>query len=150
MSKPTHILVATDYSDASRPAITRAAEVAAMSGAKVTLVHVYDPAPFVPPIAFPSPARKEEEVAQGLAEAIVKGLEQLGKAEFPGTEVAVRALRHASPSKAVVDLAEEIGADLVVVGSHGRTGIEHMFIGSVAEKIVRHAPCSVLVVRPRD
>jgi nucleotide-binding universal stress UspA family protein len=55
-----------------------------------------------------------------------------------------------NPAQRVVQLAEQVDADLVVCGTHGRTGMRRAMLGSVAEEIVRHAPCAVLVIRPRD
>jgi universal stress protein A len=52
-----------------------------------------------------------------------------------------------APATAICETAEKIGADLIVMGTHGRTGIAHVFLGSVAERTIRHAPCPVLTVR---
>jgi nucleotide-binding universal stress UspA family protein len=56
--------------------------------------------------------------------------------------------REGRAAQTITEVAEEIGADVVVMGTHGRTGLAHMLLGSVAEKVVRLAPCSVLTVRP--
>jgi len=148
MTHPKHILVGTDLSTHSLPALDSAATFARSFGAKVTLVHVFDPAPLVPPAAIPRPERVEESIASELHEAVVKELETLRKKHLAGVEgVQIEVIRSAAPAKAIIDLAENKGVDLIVVGTHGRTGIAHMLIGSVAERVVRHAHCAVLAVR---
>ena len=64
-------------------------------------------------------------------------------------EVELSVIQHPSPGRALVEMAEDEGADLVILGSHGRSGLSRAFLGSVAERVVRHAPCPVLVVRGR-
>ena len=65
------------------------------------------------------------------------------------SEVELSVIQHPSPGRALVEMAEDEGADLIILGSHGRSGLSRAFLGSVAERVVRHAPCPVLVVRGR-
>ena len=64
-------------------------------------------------------------------------------------DVELSVCQHPSPGRALCQMAEDEGADLLILGSHGRSGLSRAFLGSVAEKVVRHAPCPVLVVRER-
>lgn len=142
------ILFATDFSEPSAIALTEAARLAIAEDAELIVVHVFDPAPFTPPVAIPSVGGFEDRIAREIEESVLAELERLRKgalADVP--KVRIMALRHGSPSVAVGEAAEEHDVDLIVVGTHGRTGLKRMLIGSVAEKIVRHAPCSVLAVR---
>jgi nucleotide-binding universal stress UspA family protein len=79
-------------------------------------------------------------------EALVQ-LQDLVPASFTGpwkTEVAT-----GDPANAIVQAAQDLGVDLIVMATHGRTGLQHVFLGSVAEKVIRHAPCPVLAIRYR-
>ena len=153
MQKIEHILVATDLSEMSQEAVKTAASLASKFGASLTLLHVFDPAPFVPPAAIPNPARFEEKIAKELEEAVDQGLANLVAKllpDFPEDRLSVASIRHPSAAQGIVDFAAEQEADLLIVGTHGRTGLRHLLIGSVAEKVVRHSPCAVLTVRPAD
>jgi len=148
MSHPKHILVCTDLSETSKGALHKAAAYGTHFGAKITLIHVYDPSPLVPPAAIPSPERMEEKIATELEDAIRRELRSIRDSIFPGVEGIELAIhRHPSPARAITQHAREEDVDLIIVGTHGRTGIAHMLIGSVAEKVVRHASCDVLAVR---
>ena len=140
------ILCAVDFSDASRDALRLAAEEARDSGAELIVAHAW-----VPPVYFVGemvglPASvlgdmigtAERELAAWKTEASGYGATRVRSAFL-----------HGAPWHEIVQLAKKDGADLIIVGTHGRTGIRHALIGSVAEKIVRHAPCAVLVVPPR-
>lgn len=140
------ILCPVDFSDASREAMRTACRLARESGGTVALLHVVQlPASVFAselPMAVPPPADLEAEAARELepwrreAEALSgRGVECRVQTGVPWDAIvaALRAGRH----------------DLAVLGTHGRTGLKHALIGSVAEKVVRHAPCPVLVVRPR-
>ena len=140
-----HILVPIDFSEPSRLAVERATELAAVDGAGILLLHSVE-----------LPAYYDSELGTELLASIEKGGatqlatsadELRAKTTVPVTSV----LRHGSPGASSVNVLEEDPTfDLVVVGSHGRTGFKRALLGSVAEKIVRHAPCSVLVARARS
>lgn len=147
MSLPTHILVATDFSEASQPALRAAAAQAAASGSKISLAHVFDPTPMVPPAAIPAPRRMEDSIAKELSQKVEEELTRIRQAVFPEVgDVQVVPLRHANAAFALCEYAENNGVDLIVLGTHGRTGLKHLLIGSVAERVVRHAHCPVLTV----
>ncbi len=135
---PIHtILHPTDFSERSRFALRLAGALARDYGARLILLHVA-----VPPVVvygegaiLPTP---EEERDQLLAE-----LEQL---QVPGVHVEHR-LEEGDPVAEIVRVAEESRADLIVMGTHGRTGFGRLLMGSVAERTLRKAPCPVLTVR---
>jgi nucleotide-binding universal stress UspA family protein len=143
---PTHVLLATDFSEASEEAARQAHAIAAHDGAALGVCHVVPeglPADGqVPPwLAAQIPDRGTLE--QRAKDALEQLVGRLG-GEAKNVELFVE---EGDAATAVVRRAEAFGADLVVVGSHGRTGIKRVLLGSVAEKIVRHAPCAVLVAR---
>ncbi len=146
--RPRHILAATDLSKASEPALQQAAGLAEALGAKVTLLHVFDPTPLVPPVALPPPRALEEKLAEEMRERIAEELHKLRERVLPADlEVEEVVLRASSPAAAIIEQAEQRNADLIVLGTHGRTGLTHVLVGSVAERVVRHSPIPVLTVR---
>lgn len=119
------LLFPTDFSDCARYAGGKAAELARHFGAHVHVLHVD------PPVTEPA---APERLAQAAA--------QLG----PGID-ATTATTSGTAARAICAYARRIGADLIVIGTHGRTGVSHTLLGSVAEAVVRRAPCPVLTVR---
>jgi nucleotide-binding universal stress UspA family protein len=143
-----HLLVPTDFSDASKGAIRAAAGIAGQFGARVSLLHVYDPKP-------PGLVRAAQDTWTNKAydpkeaEAASAELAQIRSAELDNLrDVALEVRASPSASAGICEVAGNIGADLVVLGTHGRTSLARLFIGSVAERVVRHAPCSVMTVTP--
>jgi nucleotide-binding universal stress UspA family protein len=142
------ILVATDLSEKAEPAVKLAAEIAAKRKATLVLVHSLDllprpvfgaavpfgGLPVIPPPELVTEARKvaDEVLASLLVRFGVQG---------------ERRVLDGDAATAILQVSDEIGADLVVVATHGRTGLARVALGSVAEKVVRGAHCSVLVVR---
>jgi len=131
-----HILVPVDFSDCSRRALDEAGELASRSGASVTLLHVLDP---------PEVYRQDQD----------EDLQSTGRLDDWGDLVEARTarqvtrlMRTGSPAPQVLStVAEDPSVDLIVVGSHGRTGLQRMLIGSVAEKVMRHATRPVMIAR---
>lgn len=147
-----NIVVATDLSDTSAAALRSAVELAAALGASVTLLHVLEPPPTPPGLeAFALeglPVDWEERLLRGRALAAQERVASLAKAaSTDAVTVSARLVTGLLPDSLVSEIKAN-GYDLLIVGSHGRTGVAHFFLGSVAEKLVRHAPCPVLVVRP--
>lgn len=145
MSKlPKSLVVATDFSAPGDNAVAGAIELAAQLDAELYIVHVFAmPVPLltVYEFALPEPDMRD---ARELARA---KLESYGEqAVAAGVTAHVRLLDGAT-DKAIVSLARDVDAGWLVVGTHGHTGLQHVLLGSVAERIVRHSPCSVLVVR---
>lgn len=137
------LLVATDFSEPAGRAVERALDVARRYGASLHLVHVWE----APLIVGGAIAGTEfdwmtllEQAARTQLDAVVEGL----RAE--GVHV-TSSLRSGAAWDRIVTLAGEVEADLVVVGTHGRTGLRRAVMGSVAERVVRHSPVAVLTVR---
>jgi len=148
MKNVKSILVPVDFSEASRAALAYAAELAARFGAKLELLHVWDVPPYIPPeamVGIPgSDARSLGQLARDHAR------EEMARliADSGGTlPIAETLLESGDPARVIVDLAERRGSDLIVIGTHGRTGFSHLLLGSVAEKVVRRATRPVLTVR---
>jgi nucleotide-binding universal stress UspA family protein len=139
------VLAATDLSDASVPVLELAIRVAKTSGAVLLIAHVYDE----PHLAELSTAhvrlyseyeRKIREDADSKVGLLV------GRAREAGVE-AEALLLSGFADEAIVQAAQEKGADLVVMGTHGRRGVSHFFLGSVAARVVATSPCPVLTLR---
>lgn len=143
-----HILLATDGSDASENAGQLAVSLARMHGAKLTTLYVVDPYPYMSigeanPIGFQAyMAAAQEHGAQ--AHAKVATLCDQGGVPV---DLQLRLVENMTASAGIVQLAKDEGADLIVVGSHGRTGIARLMLGSVAAKVVAESPVPVLVAR---
>lgn len=138
------VLACSDMSSESVRAVEEAGELAKRFDGTLTLAHVYTVD--VPPFAYagPSEVRKNEGMERHAKDALAK----LAKDKLADQEVTLEVREHASAVAGICDIAEETAADLVAVGTRGRTGLARLLIGSVAERIVRHAPCAVLVARP--
>jgi nucleotide-binding universal stress UspA family protein len=141
------ILAPTDFSDASHRAVRYAAELAEKFGAELVLLHVVQDIALVLPDAVmptPMPTPDLTQLMDSARSGLTNLIGHLGLGRLnPKIEV-----RAGSPAAEIDAAAKDLGADLICVSTHGRTGLAHLLLGSVAEKIVRHAPCPVLVVRP--
>jgi universal stress protein A len=141
----TRILVPVDFSPHSERAIRYAARLAAQVGASVELLHVVEEFSYgtFSEVYVPNmPDMMQEMINETSAK-----LESLKSDMFlHGADVGI-AVFVGRPAAAIVDYAKTGGFDLIVMGTHGRTGLSHMFMGSVAERVVRTAPCAVLTVR---
>lgn len=146
MSFANHILLATDFSEAADAAIEKTVELSRAFGSKLIVLHVHGRPPGAPEAVVSS----EIQVSSDVLDAISRqNLEQLKKDKFSDVEsVELVAVEHVSPALAICKYSQEHGVDLIVMGTHGRTGVSHFLIGSVAEKVVRHASCAVLIARP--
>lgn len=150
MDQPRTILVGTDFSDISDEALRAASLYARTFGSRVVVAHVFDPTPNVPPVVWSRPDLLERNIRVEIEEAIRDTLNGKTAELLHGVaEVELMVVQHPSPGRALVELAEDEEIDLVILGSHGRSGLTRAFLGSVAERVVRHAPCPVLVVRGR-
>jgi nucleotide-binding universal stress UspA family protein len=141
---PKHLLVATDFGDAAVRALTYAVELAALLGARVTVVTVFEvPLPILAAETSLVNAEVFDQVLVASGNALGRAVKSL---EGRGVEIA-SLLREGDAHRVVRDLCGEIGADLVVLGTHGRQGISRAILGSVAESILRDAPVPVLTLR---
>jgi len=137
------IVVCTDFSACSEKALRRGADIAARDNTRVFLIHVCGPrrGPTHGASEWDSKLWYEDSMSE-LKQARYKYFSGLSD-----TEVQYDAIPSAHPASAICKVAKETGASLIVLGSHGRTGMLRQLLGSVAESTVRHAPCSVFVVR---
>ncbi len=133
-----NILVPTDFSEAAGGALAYAVGLAAKLGSSVLLVHAWQLS------AYASPS---SELAKGMEGDLARDLEGAAKAHLGGSVKITRHLRLGVPYVEIVAAAKELRADLIVMGTTGKTGLEHFLLGSVAERIVRTAQCPVLTVR---
>jgi len=138
-----HILVATDFSEQSDRAVQLATDFATAFQSSLTLLHVYE----APVAVFQeSPFRSGNLFEPSLEEAesrLAERVEVIGR-EIP--EIGAK-IRQGVPSQQILAAAQEYGADLIVMGTHGRRGLARTLLGSVAEKVVRHSSVPVLTVR---
>lgn len=141
------ILCPVDFSDDSQEALRVAAELAASSQAMLVLVHVWQPQAWMTEYGMKWPTDvvlETQEIEEGKLATWRVDAQRLG-----ASEVATRLLR-GEPWDQIVSLAQDDPTiDLIVMGTHGRTGLKRALIGSVAERVVRHAPCTVMIVRPQ-
>lgn len=140
------ILCPVDFSEGSSVALRYAVRLANESDADLVLAHSW----YVPPMMFAGEPTFSPDLFQVMSEDAKKGLEvSLQEAKGLGARRVSSKLLTGAPWYEVVEMLDaDSSFDLVVMGTHGRTGMSRVLLGSVAEKIVRHAPCSVLCVRP--
>ncbi len=148
MIKLDKVLVPTDFSDYSKCAITYGCALAARFDSELHLLNVVqDPAVYVPEPTLIAMEAVEEQIKQ-LHDDAMKSLATLPKDDLVTNKPIVREVLHGAPFVEIVRYAREKDIDLIVIGTHGRSGLKHVLLGSVAERVVRKAPCPVLTVRP--
>jgi nucleotide-binding universal stress UspA family protein len=139
------IIVPTDFSSCSEEAWRLAQRLAGMSGSELVLTHVLTEAPLFREGPFIMPKVREVfEAARSFADAALQ--EWVAKARAEGLS-ARAALRSGVAYQEIVALAVDERADLIVIGTHGRGGIDRALLGSVADRVIRLAPCPVLTMR---
>jgi universal stress protein A len=139
------ILVATDFTGASEPAVKQAIELAKKSDAELLVTHAYQPPGVAQAESF-SPGIYDEwdRAMRSYADDQLRPIVEEAKRQG----VRARGLLVAgAPYDAINEAAREKGADLVVMGTHGRTGVSRFFLGSVASRVISTAPCPVLTIR---
>jgi nucleotide-binding universal stress UspA family protein len=134
------ILVPIDFSDCSKKALQYAIPFARQFEAELVLVHVVEPYPMVPEMA-PYDFETFDDSRLEL-EALRKGIDDTVSSSV--------ALRKGTPHLEISEAARELGADLIVISTHGRKGLVRRVFGSTTEKVVRYAPCPVLIVRESE
>jgi nucleotide-binding universal stress UspA family protein len=141
------VLVATDFSDQGFEAVEYGREFVALTGAELVLAHVMDP-PLYPDGPFGMVALQmpnlEMEIRNALSERLAKETDRLAREGASVRSVFLEGRAHIE----LVRCAKDENADLIVMGTHGRSGVKRLMIGSTAERVVRHAPCPVLTVHP--
>ncbi|MEA2296934.1 MAG: hypothetical protein QOE86_4573 [Solirubrobacteraceae bacterium] len=142
------IVVGTDGSDTARKAVQEAADLAAQVGAAMDIVSAYAP---VSSQRLKEEARQAPEDLQWMVtpreDVDAKLREAKELAEGAGVKAVSVHPREGDPADAILDVAEEQGSDLIVVGNKGMSGAKRFLLGSVPNRVSHHAPCSVLIVR---
>jgi nucleotide-binding universal stress UspA family protein len=141
----TKILCPIDFSTGSQQATRVAIRMARETGAELVLVHAWHIAAFEYSFEMPFPAHVMQRIADDAQRALDAAVNE---AVAAGATRATGKLLSGVPWIQIVEELENQDHDVCVIGTHGRTGLKRILLGSVAEKVVRHAPCSVLVVRP--
>jgi nucleotide-binding universal stress UspA family protein len=142
------IVVGTDGSDTAKEAVRQAAELARAIGARILLVSAYEPVPesrlrqerTEVPIDVSWMVNPREDVQAVLDE-------EAERIQADGVSEVATYAREGDPADAILDVAEETQADLIVVGNKGMTGARRFLLGSVPNKVSHHAPCNVMIVR---
>ena len=144
MKLPTNILVPIDFSTTADQALEYAIALAAKLGARIHLVHVIGMPSFgIPDLGVAVTNTMIESLVRDGQAALDRIVAQRrGEATFG--EVS---LRTGDARGMILEAANDVGADLIVIGTHGRSGVARVLLGSVAEAVVRTAPCPVVVVR---
>ena len=140
------ILVATDFSEASDAAFTYGRTLASAFGATLHVLHVVDPA-YLNALGADGYASISPDLQEHMEEAAQTRLDLLlldSDGSGPATRSAL--LRSGAPATAITQYAKDEGIDLIIMGTRGRGGVAHLLLGSVAERVVRTAPCPVLTV----
>jgi universal stress protein A len=136
-----NILVPLDFSERSLKSLQYAVAFAKQFGAKITLLHVISAPVYTVDFSYYPPLRPEQLAG------IEGQLEDLRTRKIPAELPVDIAVREGLVFDGILEMAREIRADLIIATTHGHTGLKHLMLGSVAENVVRRAPCPVLVVR---
>ena len=140
------ILVPIDFSKTSKKALVYAVRMAEQFGSKIILLNVVEPVAS-PDFAY-HPLMLETDKVKSAART---QLEKVCRDALLPAKMLDRVLvRHGTPFAEITDAARTLKADLIILTTHGYTGLKHVFMGSTAERVVRHAPCPVLTVREKE
>jgi nucleotide-binding universal stress UspA family protein len=141
MSPLRRILFPTDFSASADEVMTHAAHLARETGAELHVLHVYE-------VSASKPTSGPDEGAADFRSRITERIRQIG-AEFGGEDLRTVAVVRTgeAPAPVINEYAADASIDLIVVGTHGRRGLKRVFMGSVAEEIIRSAPCPVYCIR---
>lgn len=141
-----NILLATDGSDASAHAAELAVNLARTHGAKLTALYVVDPYPYLS-IGETNPLGVQAYMAAAQKHAAQAHAKVAALCAAPGVKLEARMAENVSAASGIVQTVKDEGADLVVMGSRGRTGIARLVLGSVASKVAAESPVPVLIAR---
>lgn len=143
--KINKILVPIDFSDYSKAALRYAVNFAKLFNAEIILIYVVEPVIYPPDfsmgqIAIPTVTTEFDDRAK-------EELRKLASNEIPSQINVQTVLKTGKPFVEIIDTAAELDVDIIIIATHGHSGVEHILFGSTAEKVVRKAPCPVLTIR---
>lgn len=142
------ILVPQDFSEYSLHALKYAVTFAELFNSELIVLHIVEPIVYPADFSFGqvSIPAMEEEIRKHSEEQ----LDELVEKEIPRNVKSTAIIRVGKPFIEIVEIAKSENVDLIVISSHGRTGMDHVLFGSTADKVVRKAPCPVLTIRPHE
>jgi len=145
----TNILCPIDFSESSYKALEVAEEMAVHFNAKLTVLHVVQDIPVLP--ALPTnPSIDVPEYQEKLEEAGKIALDMTITDKVSSIVEAQSLIKSGRPADVIIEVADELKPNFLVISTHGESGVTHFMFGSVAEKVIRHAPCPVLTVQAED
>lgn len=147
MDDISKILFAADFSQGSERAFSMAISIARKYNARIDVVHVVQD--ILDMTAFDVPQVSFEALAKEIEEAAQKRMKEFCRDNIKGIEY-VSHVKRGTPFKEIIETASAAGSDLIVIGTHGRSGIDHVLFGSTAEKVVRKSTIPVLTVRAQS
>lgn len=142
------ILVPVDFSPPSEKALHYALSFADQFGASLVLLYVVEPAIY--PVELGYIPVDIETLYRTMDEGARERLRALAEKHIPRNLRTQIEVRIGQPHREIASAAKELNVDLIIIATHGHTGLKHTFLGSTAERVVRHAPCPVLTVRERE
>ena len=140
------ILVPTDFSDLSLAGMEYVATLGVLHDAKIYVLHVVPDNILAPP--FPNVDLNSESILRDTVEKAREELQQFISEQLKNPGKVTQVVRRGEPAEEIIKFAEEEGINLIVIATHDRTGLAHVLLGSVAEKVVRHSIIPVLTVKP--
>jgi universal stress protein A len=142
------IVVPIDFSEYSKKSLRYATEFAVSFQSEILLVYVIEPIAYPADFSFGQIALPMSDA--DLRQRAEAQLQRLIDTEIQGRLVARAAVRAGKPSSEIVQYAKEEEADLIIIATHGHSGVEHVLFGSTAERVIRKAPCPVLSIRDKE
>lgn len=150
MIKLEHLSAATDFSACSKEALDHAVQLALKMKGRLTLLHIFESSFFYPAETSPGSYPEVYQWLRDFKQEEMKKLDALSD-EIRKEGLPVETIfKEGVPSIEIIRTAREVAADLIVMGTHGRRGFPHILMGSVAERVVREAPCPVFIVREKE
>ena len=142
------ILVPTDFSESARFALPFAIDLAERYNASIHLIHVVEP--IVAPVDFAWGTYSYPDIEKQLSGYVEESLSKIVAEQIPDNITTELSNLHGKPWREIIAFAKAEGMDLIVMATHGLSGLSHAIYGSTAEKVVRKAHCPVLIVRHPD
>jgi len=142
------ILFPTDFLEGTADAVPYAVDLAKKYNARLYILHViYEVTKatglYVPHITL-------DELYSSMEEEAAKEIEKAYREELRGFEAVEHIIKKGIPYEEIINFASDEGIDLIVIGTHGRKGLDKLFFGSTAEKVIKHAPCPVMTIRVKE